>query len=60
MASQGESPYAYLLRELYLRPKELSEEEDALSVNVRDKNDSTPLHWAVYVLSPICVGYLTA
>ena len=60
MASQGESPYAYLLRDLYLRPKELSDELDALNVNVKDKNDSTPLHWAVYVCSPICVSFLLA
>ena len=60
MASQGESPYAYLLRDRYLRPKELDEADDALSVNVLDKNESTPLHWAVYVLSPICVSFLLA
>jgi len=31
-----------------------------LSVNVRDRNACTPLHWAVYVSSPICVSYLLA
>jgi len=60
MASQGESPYAYLLRELIEKPKDLADSEDALSVNVRDRNESTPLHWAVYVCSPICVSFLIA
>lgn len=49
-----------MLRDLYLRPKELSADTDALSVNVKDKNESTPLHWATYVCSPICVSYLLA
>lgn len=57
-ASQGESPYSFFLRDLYSRPKGLAEEIDALSANVKDRNDCTPLHWAVYVCSPICVSYL--
>ena len=60
MSSQGESPYAYLLRELYQRPAGLSKDNDALDINVRDRNESTPLHWAVYVCSPICVSFLLA
>jgi len=60
MSSQGESPYAYLLRELYPRPASLDQTEDTLNINVRDRNESTPLHWAVYVCSPICVSYLLA
>ena len=60
MGSQGESPYSYYLRELYPKPKELDEDLDALSVNVIDKNECTPLHWAVYVSSSICVSFLLA
>ena len=58
MAAQGESPYALYLRELYPKPKNLPEDQDPLSVNVRDCNQCTPLHWAVYVGSSICVSYL--
>ena len=29
-------------------------------MNTRDRNLCTPLHWAVYVSSPICVSYLLA
>ena len=59
MASQGESPYAYMLRELF-REEERAKNDDALDINVRDRNGSTPLHWAVYVCSPICVNFLLA
>ena len=38
----------------------LEEQDDALSVNIQDRNLCSPLHWAVYVSSPICVSYLLA
>ncbi len=38
MASQGESPYAFFLRDIYERPEGLTQEEDALCVNVKDRN----------------------
>ena len=60
MASQGESPYSFYLRDLIQRPKNLPEEDDALDVNIKDRNLCTPLHWAVYVSSPICISYLLA
>ena len=60
MASQGESPYSFHLRDLYDRPKDITEMDDALGVNTKDRNLCTPLHWAVYVSSPICVSYLLA
>jgi len=60
MAAQGESPYAFYLREFYPKPIDLEDEVDALNGNVRDKNNCTPLHWAVYVCSSVCVSFLLA
>ena len=60
MASQGESPYTYHLRDLYEKPKDMKDEEDMLNINVRDRNFCTPLHWAVYVSSQISISYLLA
>lgn len=60
MASQGESPYSFYLRDLIARPKGLLAEDDALDVNTKDRNLCTPLHWAVYVSSPICISFLLA
>ena len=58
MAAQGDSPYAFFLRELYPRPLGLEPTEDALDATVRDRNMCTPLHWAVYVSAPVAVSYL--
>lgn len=49
------------MSDIYTHQSKLYEgEQDALYVNVRDRNQCTPLHWAVYVSSPICVSYLLA
>jgi len=48
------------LRDIYTRPAELAQENDALDLNVKDRNECTPLHWAVYVSSSICVSFLIA
>jgi len=60
MASQGESPYTYHLRDLFAKPESLKNEEDMLNINVKDRNECTPLHWAVYVRSSLSVSYLLA
>ena len=59
IAAQGDQPYAFYIRDKF-NLKSIDVENDLTLINCRDKNGCTPLHWAVYMGSPISISYLLA
>ena len=59
IAAQGDQPYAFYIKNKF-NIKATPGVKDLTDINVTDKNGCTPLHWAVYMGSPISISYLLA
>lgn len=59
VGAQGDQPYSFYLKQRYNLTSK-GGQIDLTDINVRDKNGCTPLHWAVFMGSPISISYLLA
>ena len=57
IAAQGDQPYSFYIKDKF-GIKAKAGENDLTNINVKDKNGCSPLHWAVYMGSPISISYL--